>query len=821
MTLALAGASALALSTSALAQSAPATHVAAADEATLGEIVVTARRKSESLQEVPQVVNVVTSDALQKLNIQQFQDISAVVPGLTLTSAPDGYSTGASMRGVTFNVVAGGSPTVAYYLNDAPVQANYLFQSLFDIGQIEVLQGPQGTTRGQSAPSGAITVTTHKANLSEFGGYVDVTATDLGGHNVQGAINAPLIKDVLGVRIAGVVDENDYDGVRSINNPRRPSQDTRALRTSLSFEPNDTFNADVTYQHLDKGLKTFTQVSGPGDGYNGPAITPEDRLSVQDGINDVRQHLDVVTARLDSRFAGQHLSYIGSYQREKLGTHAPQDIGNILPGGEVYQDLRSVFQTTSHELRLSSEPAPDRIFDYATGVFFKQDRVDNQLQSAATTLPGAFGPFGAPANPSAFNPKFTLPLDVLAPGSTREVSGYASLTLHLGKQTEFTAGGRYIAVEDKSSILASTGSGFLALPPSLLGLSSCSAAGLASTYPGNCDFPTSAVGINPMTVINTSADSRHRPLIYNFSLSHHFSRDLLVYATTGSSFRREPGPSPAVHNAANDPTLNALQFQQPETSRSYEVGLKSTFLDNRARLNVALYHQTYHNFLYYTQPVPYLDDNGVQSVVNTTNFTANADATINGFDVDAAFQVTRNWNITLSGSYADGRLDNALIPCRDSNFDGVPDLGNPTVADFQAAGKFVALCRSSGSVSQNPYWNATLSTEYVQPIRNGVDGFIRGLFTYYPQNTRQDVNFVVNNYSLLNVYAGLRSEDGAWELSLFAKNAFKTQETLSRDFAAQDVLGLSSQFGSSGYFATTTTPRREVGVNLRYAFGSR
>jgi iron complex outermembrane receptor protein len=822
MTLALAGASALAMATSAFAEGAKTTQAVAAaqaDPAMLGEIVVTARRKSENLQNVPQVVNVVTADAVQKLNIQRFQDISAVVPGLSLDSS-GGYLTSASMRGVTFNVDAGAPPTVAFYLNDAPAESNFLFQSLFDVGQVEVLRGPQGTTRGVSAPSGAITVTTHRPDLEQFGGYADVTLTDLHGRNAQGAINLPIIKDVLALRVAGVIDQNDTDGVRSIHNSLRPSQKTGALRTSVRFEPSDQFQANVTYQHLDKHLDTFTQVSGPGGGDNGPAITPEERLAVQDGVNDVRQHMDAVIAQIDGRVAGQHLSYVGGYFRSKIQAHSPQDLGDILPGGEIYQNLHSVQWTYTQELRIASEPAPGRFFDYTAGVFYSRSRAENEVHQTAATLPGAFGPLFAPADPAAFNSKFTLPVTAEAPGTNKEISGFGSITLHLGSQTEFTAGGRYIVSRNDDAIIASTGSGFLALPAGLLGLPSCAAAGYASTYPGSCDVPTTAVGIQPGVVMNSEGHQQHNPIIYNFSLSHHFSRDLLGYVTVGSGWRRPPGTL-QIDNATNDPTLNALTFLQPERSRSYEVGLKTTFLDQRGRLNVALYRQTYDGLIYRTQPVPYLDNNGAQTVVTTMEFNTNAPATIKGFDVDAAFQVTRNWNISLAASYADGRLDNALIPCRDSNFDGVPDTGSPTVADFQRAGKFIALCSSNGSTSRNPYWSGTLTSEYVAPLRDGVDGFVRGLFTYYPENNRHDVGLVVGDYGLLNLYTGVRSEDGAWEVALFAKNAFQAKQTLSRDFAAQDVLGLSTQFGSSGYYATTVTPQREVGVNVRYAFGSR
>src|SRR6201991_4805377 len=108
------------------AQPAAAPATAEAAPAELGEIVVTARRRSESLQEVPQTVNAVSADTLRKLNITQFTDVQNVVPGLSMTNSPNGYTASASMRGVTFDVTtAAPLPTVATYMNDVFVQTSF------------------------------------------------------------------------------------------------------------------------------------------------------------------------------------------------------------------------------------------------------------------------------------------------------------------------------------------------------------------------------------------------------------------------------------------------------------------------------------------------------------------------------------------------------------------------------------------------------------------------------------------------------------------------------------------------------------------------
>src|SRR5205823_6223270 len=95
--------------------------------------------------------------------------------------------------------------------------------------------------------------------------------------------------------------------------------------------------------------------------------------------------------------------------------------------------------------------------------------------------------------------------------------------------------------------------------------------------------------------------------IYNISLSHRFTSDLMVYANTGSSWRTGP-TQVGLNNALNDPTLNALTFLAPEKSTSYEIGFKSMFLDRRARLNVAVFRQTYNGLINRTAPLPYLSN---------------------------------------------------------------------------------------------------------------------------------------------------------------------------------------------------------------------
>jgi iron complex outermembrane receptor protein len=802
----------------------------AAENATLGEIVVTARRRSESLQDVPQVVNAVTSDDLKKLNITQFKDIQRVVAGVNMKTRFNGQSSDIEIRGVSFESTTSAAATVAIYLNEAPIQPNFLFNAMFDIGQIEILRGPQGTQRGVPAPSGALTVTTRKPDLGEFGGYVDATVTDLQGRNINGAVNIPIIRDVLAVRIAGAVDENDGEGVRSLYSRVRPRIMNTAERLSVSFEPSDAFNANLVYTHIDRTVEQFIPVTGPGFAGLAPSATPglpplglaptppigeTERVGVADATNDVHQHLDSVSLQLDSRLFGQHLAYIGAYQMQRYRGLEDRDVGQNLIGVPFIVPNTVALQQTSHEIRISSDPAPNRLFDYVVGGYYSWEHMRD---GSGQTLPASFLPvaFGSPLAPSlaAYDPSYRIPLVVDTPLGYQNYAVFGSVTLHLGEKTELTAGARQLWVKTKSSILIRLENGTIAspvcAPPALL----------PGPRPGTCTLPTASVVARPPQ--STFSDDH---MIYNVTLSHRLTRDLMVYGNVGTAYRR-PFASVGVVNATNNPVLAGLQVHPPEHSRAYEVGVKWTFLDGRGRLNAALFKQKFNHFPILTSAVPYIAASGVSApAVQSIAFTANPSAEVDGFDIDAAFQITPRWSVSGQFSYADGRAT-LEIPCNDSNFDGAADGGQVTSVSQFPPGVFVALC-PGGSISETPYWNASVQTEYVQGVNDEVDAYVRGLLTIYPKNARATEAFVVDSYTLLNLYAGLRAADGAWEAGLFVRNAFNTNKITDRDVNASNNFNstLNASYRGlvhdSGYFAKTLTPRREVGINVRYAFGSR
>lgn len=801
--------------------------------AELEEIVVSARRRMESLQDVPQTVNVVTAAQIDRLNIRNLTDIQTLVPGLTLTGGGS-FSTAATVRGVAFNVEASGNnPTVEFYLNDTPIASNFLFQSLFDLGQFELLRGPQGTLRGRASPSGSIALTTRKPDLGEWGGAANATVTDTHAYKYDAAVNIPIVKDILAVRLAGLSDENEWTRVETIKRSSDrahntdPYRRTEALRASVRFEPVDWFALDFMYQTLDQENASYDQVQSTslltGGAPSGTLIRPYDLLSPDDQGGRGRQDMDIYVLNADLRFAGQKLSYSGATSFQDFGSMGAGDDGDyfaaprfasverdfrdpanaepvcqsegrrsdLLPTNqEFYQCNHSRANRRSHELRLASEERVAGIFDYVIGAFADRNNAPVRLTQETPLLfsPTTIGAINLTA--------------IVRDGESKENSMFGNVTAHLGDAFELSAGLRYIDYENTSTITVG--------------------------------------GVSPTPDI----DDQDTATVYTGSAKYRFNDDLMVYATVGTSWR------PGVHVIGNfsvNLTPRELGFinLEPEESTSYETGLKALFFDRRVRFNLSLYRQDFDNYVYRGNSVYFVNYRRVTPTivvpeVGGFNFVAAVPAQVDGIEAEAWWQITPRWSLGGNISYADGQIDDALVACTDLDGDGVSDVNAqpPTLTELRNAvgpGQNVSQCQFSGPASFTPKWSANLQSEADFALTQKMDGFVRALATYTPSNSQDPSNTFDNTdgYAMLNLFAGVRDPEGRWEVALFAKNIFDEQVVLNSGAASRSTNLTTLMFGPGGmpigsansqftgpYSTVEVLAPREIGVSVRVGFGS-
>jgi iron complex outermembrane receptor protein len=812
----------LAAATVATAAPSPESTLPADDVGALVEVVVTARRTAENLENVPVSEKVISGDAIQKLSIFNPTELSKLAPGLNIfTTSPDNPTI--VLRGVVW-APGSGTPATPIYFNEIPFDPQTTIQSIFDVGQVEVLRGPQGTLRGAPSISGAVTITTRRPNLEDFGGYVQGSYGSGQHEDLQGAVNLPIINDKLAVRLAGNYETSEANRVRSVHSPVKPLFLNATERLTALFMPIDTLSFQVMYQHRSQLTRIFDQVVGTGSpglaaagipaNFNGPPLTLSDRKSVEDQPGDQRNNTDFAILNATWDVAGQELSY--NYGRAFARTptiYQPQDIANFLPGYEYEFAFRnaSLPEFFTQEVRLSSIRGPDRLVDYDVG-FFQKHSDGTIIVNAQTFLSGAFGAPGAP--PGAVttpNSRYVLPSTTgISIGQVFD-SVYGNLLFHLGDNTELSGGLRHIRDRVPVGLNIQTfPASTVAAPLASLGGLPCAGipgvfvTGLVnSVYPGWCDANLPA-GIGNQTQHNNDTYSK---TIYDFSLSHKFLDNLLGYFTTGSSYR---SGLPAINN----PGLPAGDVTPaPETAKSYELGVKTT-LGPRLRINADVFHIDYKGQLTAFQGIDYWNTVSSQQALTSIAFYRNVDSKLDGVELEIAAEPINRLSLGADFSYSRIESKGGNVPCND-----------PT-RPVSAANPIDSCPSVKGQVlNQAAPIQATFNGSYEMPL-GPLDGYLRYNLNFQGNNPNYG-NFLVGNrftstpaYATFDLFAGLTGNKAGWDAGLYVKNVFDKDVELARSYLLTNIYP-NYAAAPAGYDSVRTTAPREVGVTLRYAFGSR
>ncbi|MCP3733522.1 TonB-dependent receptor [Sphingomonas sp. RP10(2022)] len=809
----LAGAACVTLAQAATAQSttpgaAPATgesaapDVASPQEQESPDIVVTATRKNESLQDVPLVVTPISNERIQELNLTQFSQIQTLSPGLNIE--PRGSAgTVTTLRGVSTTVTTGAPPAVVIYFNEVPINDVIAFQSIYDVGQIEVVRGPQGTLRGAPAPAGSITLTTRRPDLNEVGGTIDGTFTDRLLYNAQAAINLPIIQDKLALRVAGLFDHNLNGDIFNPLTDARSKARTVSGRATLLFAPTDALSILATYQYLDNRRDSLALVEGNGLGYNGPVITDatSNRQAVQDIADQthLKAHLATVSAKYD--FGGATLSYIGGFTKfHQLQQPGDQDVGNAIPGYSPNPRLDIPVRSWSHELRVDGSVR--NFLDYTVGAF-SSDASGTSTLVNYSPLAGAFGRPGSAAPVlTTPDPRYVLTGDIRLPTHDLNRSVFASGTVHLPTRTDIVLGARHIWATAEKGFSLNFNPAFVgvAVPiPNFLCPAVVPGSVGSPSYTGVCD-----IRVAPAAITEANPKRKFRTWVYDAKIVQHLNDDVLVYASYGHGWR-----GPGSNQASAIPI--AARNVNPEESNNYEIGLKAELFDKKVRFNGAVFQQDFDGYIARARSIPNVNEGGFQ--VTAQDITFNGDARVRGFEGDLFVRPSSRFYAQGTVGYANGKFKNALVPCRDTNFDGIPDNGpTPTSPAAFPAGKPIAYCRSSAAISDAPKWNFTVTSEYNVPL-GGAEAYLRGIYTWQGKISDLSTNNNYDAYGTLNLFLGARGIAKGLDINLFAKNILNVERLRFRD--------AEWTFGGfrSGYSAVTYNAPREVGVTARWSFG--
>ena len=766
---ALASCSVLALAASAAAQ----TTSTPPSGTKVQEVVVTAQKRAERVQDVPQSVNVIGRQQLERQQINNIFDLSKVAPSLELTNAagqsPGG---GGQIRGIgteTFGVGAVGAVGIVV---DGVSQGNLNISDLFDIGRVEVLKGPQGTLFGLTTSAGVLNISTVDPQFGVFSGRFRTELSDegvagstaYGQQIVQGAVNIPM-GDKVAMRASGSVDLRQGPGRNALDD-RLDNHNSYSGRVRLLAKPTDnwTLNLNGDYsRERDDGPDFFTV-------YHADPIFTAQLANCRSTPTSAPTPVVPGNANRDycasNAIVGGSTNYGGSFTSDYA--FEPFTLTNITAfrhsvvvpfnGLDIFRLNNAFFAPPPGVMPTqilqtgSPDPGPTKLFteelrvasptgsrlEYTAGLFYSAlttREYGGSLLSVTDTffLGGPTIPLGPPV--------------IGTPGSTTDVSKavFGQATYHLNDKFSFIAGGRYTNEYLKQHALSSSG-----------------------------------------VAANTRVD------IDNFSwrlgAQYKFDPDLMAYATVARGYKGPQLAPPPTGSPAGTLSLEV----KPEIPMDYEIGAKKTLFDGRVIADLSAFYMKVQNFqgqVCITDPVTQLLG------CTITNFDG---VVTKGIEANIFGRVSEN--LTLNTGLI---WNKATYPKTSTNAAGVvgPYLG-PDGSNLSGA-----------QLVDAPVWKFTFSGEYSHPIWGRLEGFI-GADAVYKSRIRyapsQDPLLSYPGNVVIGGQLGIRSPLQKWSANLFVRNLTDEHVPVLRQSGFPYGANYG-QFLSTGSF-------RVVGISLEAGF---
>jgi iron complex outermembrane recepter protein len=371
----------------ALSQAAPVRAddpVASGQDGKLPDIVVTAEKRPSIAQRTPVAMTVATGAALRANGVTDFNQLANIAP--TLNIATNNANTLITIRGVSSrDYTETGDPAVAVSVDNFYLQRAFaLNAALFDIDQVSVLRGPQGTLYGRNATAGAVNIVSAKPDLNRFGINASSEIGNYGEINMQAAVNVPL-SPTLGLRVAGA--RNTHDGYRD-NAPmtRGDDQDTTGARVHLLWKPDSNFSALLTGEYTRIGgvgavIKDIPYADVKADGTLDLGDTGRWPLN-----NQGYTHISTKAVRgtVAYNFGFATLSYFGGFQKSSLHRDNDQDGGLFANYG--FQQNEDVYDQ-NHEIRIASAPESRFIWQAGGYYFHEIDHLNTYFQVHSDAAP--------------------------------------------------------------------------------------------------------------------------------------------------------------------------------------------------------------------------------------------------------------------------------------------------------------------------------------------------------------------------------------------------------------------------------------------------
>jgi len=757
-----------------------------ADSVDLGEIVVTANRREQSLGKVPASIVAKGQIELDKQGVRSIDDIAQITPGITLGQSSVLYGTGQTSIAIRGVDSASGIPTTGIYIDDTPVQTRVgvspslsnPYPQVFDVERLEVLRGPQGTLFGSGSVGGAIRFILPKPEYeaTHIYGRTELATTRNGAVSYEAGLagGAPIVQDQIGFR-ASVWYRHDGGYIDRLDRYSKAELD-KDINSSNTLSSRLTLGAKVG-ENLTVTPSIFYQYQKIADGSRFELATSDRsrgdlKLSLNKIAEPLKDRFYLPALKVELDLGAATLVSDTSYFFRKTSSKSDDTTLNIAlnagitgdfpPGFEddtFYTANRTKQTAFTQELRLQDNSSNDR-FNWIVGLFFQKSYVSDQFEGSAPRALDLIN-YGEELRGEPLTPSLTDIFGVeLYQGQffvaqrnkhrDRQFAAYAQAEYEVVPRVKLTAGARYTIANYKFE-------GFTSGP-------------LYSTD-GRID----------------TGDTTVRNLTPKFAASFQADRDNLFYISASKGIRGA-GVSPPVGARCADEAA-AIGFDpyatlelKPDSIWSYEIGSKNRLFGGKVVIDASAYR---------------IDWKNVQNMFNLPVCTVYAalnlgDAKVDGFDLSITVKPVRQLTLGMSAAYTNARYTTEI-----------PGLNGTTVR--KAGEPFPRVAP----------WTIQLNGEFTQPV-DGAELYARADFSYSSRITQQlDLDSVLTDPELprppatsqLDLRVGARiyrGEDSTVDASLFVNNVTNSQPLLS----------LYHEYPGSVWYRSGTFRPRTIGATL-------
>ena len=753
-----------------------------ASAAPLEEVVVVARKKEESLQEVPVTIEAMSAQTLERLNINDIKDVAEQVPTFQILQRGSGAGAALYLRGIGSN---SNDPAFdsAIALNFDDVVSNssrLISQGNLDMQQVEILKGPQSLYFGKGATAGVVSIRSNDPG-DVFEGHVRAAyEAEEGGTTIEGVISSPL-SDTFGVRLAvrdidiDEIAENTFSGAAI----RERGEESRDARLTLAWNPSDQFSANLklsTSEYRNDGSLSFADISC-ADATPQPGVYPQasalavpilvpngndcvlgdQRLQVADQNAIVNQpggqpgnnngvpygSQDFDLARLKMVWQINDALTLTSVTSQFDLAEQGFDCFAYDTNGSNCIVTENTAEAFAQEFRLAGSLSDN--VEFMLGAFYQDRDLVHTIYQDALSVPVLFSILaGSPQ--AAVDPftGFTIDWIKRHPTAHETKSLFGSISWDIDENWNLTAGGRY-SDEEKENFYTTpfVHAGFAALLPGGTATSGFS-------VPINFDDTE----FSPEVSLSYAPDANT-----NYYLAYKTG-----FKSGGVSYSQLPFLADFFALASGD--NSALLFDS-ETSSGFELGMKSTRMDGDLRLNATLYRYVYEDLQ--------------NQQFNSTTFvftTFNAGEVENqGLELDAVYRATDELSLRGVFAYTDTEYSETFVNISGADLNGQARQNAPEIA-----------------------FNAGF--DYVRPLTNGLQAYLGATVHYtddYTTSTSQQSSpnqFTQDSVWRADVVASIGDADGKWEVSLVGRNItdeIYTIETVGRPGAVPNLAGERDQ----------------------------